>query len=182
MSFDLNTFKSNFSKGGLRTNLFQVQISNPVNPTADLVVPFRARGSSLPTSTLGMIEVPYMGRKIKVAGVKQYEDWNVTIQEDEDFLIRDALEEWSNVINSPETNVRGTGTSNINAYKSTGIIQSLSQTGIVLRTYKFIGMFPTVVAAIDMDWENESVGATQVTFAYDYFIVESGETGDAGGL
>lgn len=180
MSLDLNTFKANFAKGGLRTNLFQVQISNPVNPTADLVLPFRARGTSLPTSTLGMIEVPYMGRKIKVAGVKQYEDWNVTIQEDEDFLIRDALEEWSNVINSPETNVRGTGTSNINAYKSTGIVQSLSQTGVVLRTYKFIGMFPTVVAAIDLDWENESIGTTQVTFAYDYFIVETGLTGQAG--
>jgi hypothetical protein len=179
---DLNNFKANFSKGGLRTNLFEVQISNPIDPIADLSIPFRARGTSLPTSTLGMLEVPYMGRKIKVAGVKTYEDWNVTIQEDEDFLIRNALESWSNAINTPETNTRGTGVSEMAAYKSTGIVKALSQTGIVLRTYKFIGMFPTVVAAIDLDWENEAIASTQVTFAYDYFIVESGETGDAGFL
>jgi hypothetical protein len=179
---DLNAFKANFKNGGARTNLFKISISNPAEPIADLLVPFRARGGSLPTSTVGMIEVPYMGRKVKVAGVKQYEDWNVTLQEDEDYVIRNALESWSNLINTPETNVRDAGTSDISAYKSTAIVEMLSQTGAVLRTYKFIGLFPTVVSAIDLDWENEGIQSTQVTFAYDYFIVENGNTGDAGGI
>lgn len=179
---DLNIFKANMRQGGLRTNLFQVQISNPANPNADLVIPFRARGASLPTSTLTMLEVPYMGRKIKVAGVKQYEDWNVTILEDEDLVTRNALEAWSDLINSPESNTRGTGTSDMSAYKSTAIVQQLSQTGAVLKTYKFIGIFPTVVAAIELDWENESVASTQVTFAYDYFIIEPNAGAETGGI
>ena len=128
---DITQFKSAMRNGGARTNLFQVQITNPVDPSTDLILPFRCRGASLPASNINMIELPYNGRKIKVAGVKTYEDWNITVQEDEDYALRNAFEAWSNMINLPEANVRDAGSSDMSIYKADAIVQSLSQTGRV---------------------------------------------------
>ena len=179
---DLNQFKANMRFGGARQNLFQIIITNPVDGASDLILPFRAKGSSLPASNITPIELPYHGRMIKVAGHKTYEDWSVTIQEDEDHSLRNAFEAWSNAINTPETNTRATGTSDISAYKSTAIVNLLSQTGNVLRSYKLVGIFPTAVASVPLDWSNDAVVEFEVTFAMDYFIVEPGPTGDAGAV
>ena len=88
MAFNINELRSQLVFGGAKNSLFQVQISNPVTSIGDLKVPFMVKASALPASTLGMIEVPYFGRKVKIAGDRTFEDWNVTVINDEDFLIR----------------------------------------------------------------------------------------------
>lgn len=177
---DLNQFKANMRNGGARTNLFEIIITNPVNGTADLLIPFRAKGSSLPASNITPIELPYHGRIIKVAGHKTYEDWSVTVMDDEDHALRNAFESWSNSINTPESNTRALGTSDITAYKSTAIVNHLSQTGAVLRTYKLVGVFPVSISSVALDWSNDAITEFEVNFAVDYFLVEPGATGDAG--
>lgn len=177
---DINAFKANYRFGGARTSLFRVYITNPIDGSADLKTPMLVKAASLPPSNITPIEVWHAGRNIKVAGKKSYEDWTVTVYNDEDFSIKDKLETWSNAINTPETNTRATGSSEISDYKSTAIVEQLSQTGRVIRTYKMIGIFPTAIAPIDLDWETENVQQYQVTFALDYFLVENGETGNGG--
>lgn len=179
---DLNNFKSQYRYGGFRTSQFRVTLTNPIDSSADLKMPFLCKAASLPTSTLNMLEAFHFGRSIKVAGKRTFEDWAVTVYEDEDFVIRNSMESWMNAINSPETNRRGTGTSDINAYKSTAVVDLLSQTNAVLRTYKFVGIFPTNIASIEMGWDSENLGEYSINFACDYFIVEPGNTGDAGGV
>ena len=87
MSFNINEFKSQLVGGGARPTLFQVQILNPVLPNADFKVPFMVKTAQLPGSTLGTIEVPYFGRNVRYAGDRTFEDWTVTVINDEDFAI-----------------------------------------------------------------------------------------------
>ena len=68
MAFNINEIKSQLALGGARPSLFQVTLTNPVNAAGDLKFPFMCRAAQMPASTLGMIEVPYFGRKIKIAG------------------------------------------------------------------------------------------------------------------
>ena len=94
MAFNINEIKSQLVFGGARNSLFQVQITNPANGTGDLKVPFMVKAAQIPAATLGVIEVPYFGRKVRIAGDRTFAEWTVTVINDEDFLIRNAMEEW----------------------------------------------------------------------------------------
>lgn len=181
MPLNINNMRSQLRFGGARASLFQVSITNPINGAGDQKLPFLCKASSLPASTIGTIEVPYMGRKIKQPGDRTYADWTVTIINDEDFLIRNAMEQWINTINSPRGNraVRGSAPSN---YKSRAQVFQLDRQGRTLREITLDGIFPTEIAAIDLNWEStDTIQEFTVTFAYDYFEITGGSTGNAGG-
>lgn len=173
MAFNINQFKSELVGGGARPTLFEVQITNPVAPGADFKVPFMVRSAGIPESTVGQYVVPYFGREVKYAGDRTFADWSVTIINDEDFAIRNAMEAWSNSINSHDSNVRGLPQD----YKSNGLITQFSKDGTPLRTYVFEGMFPTSIEGIQMDWQQQdTIEEFGVTFQYDLWRVE-GNTG-----
>lgn len=173
MSFNINEFKSQLTGGGARPTLFQVQILNPVDPTADFKIPFMVRAAGIPASTVGSYEVPYFGRQVKYAGDRTFEDWTVTVINDEDFAIRNALEAWSNSINTHDGNTRALPQD----YKSNAIITQFSKDGSALRSYVFEGMFPISIEGIEMDWSStDAIEEFTVTFQYDLWKVE-GVTG-----
>jgi hypothetical protein len=173
MAFNINEFKSQLVGGGARPTLFQVQITNPIEPIADFKVPFMVKTAALPGSTLGSYVVPYFGRQVKYAGDRVFEDWPVTIINDEDFLVRNAMEAWSNAINSHDSNTRALPQS----YKSNAIVTQYSKDGRALRTYVFEGMYPVAIDAIPLAWEQtDTIEEFGVTFQYDLWRVE-GATG-----
>lgn len=180
MAFNIANFKANF-KGGARSSLFQVQLSNPVNLSADLQIPFMCRAADLPEVSNQEIPVYHFGRAVKFAGNRDIGPWSITVYNDEDFRIRNAMEEWSNAMNGFETNVSNFATGDPNLYKTAATVTQFSKTGLALRTYKFIGIFPTSISAIPLDWGDERVEEFTVTFAVDYFYVESSITGDVAG-
>jgi hypothetical protein len=181
VAFNVNLFAGNMALGGARPTLFSVQITNPINGSADIQVPFMVKGSSIPAATLGMIELPYFGRKVKIAGDRTYEDWTTSVLNDEDFGIRNAIEEWSHAINTPVGNVANLGSASPSQYKSDAQITQFSKTGIPIRTYNFVGLWPTTVAAIELAWDsNDQIEEFEVTWAYDYWEIQSGITGNGG--
>jgi hypothetical protein len=173
MPFNINEFKAQLVGGGARPTLFQVQITNPIEPIADFKIPFMVKTAALPGSTLGSYVVPYFGRQVKYAGDRVFEDWPVTIINDEDFAIRNAMEAWSNAINSHDSNTRALPQS----YKSNAIVTQYSKDGRSLRTYVFEGMYPIAIDAIPLSWEQtDTIEEFGVTFQYDLWRVE-GSTG-----
>ena len=169
MSFNINEFKSQLTGGGARPTLFQVQILNPVNPEADFKIPFMVKASTLPGSSVGSYTVPYFGRQVKYAGDRVFEDWTVTIINDEDFSIRNAMEAWSNAINTHDSNERSLPKD----YKSNAIITQFSKDGTALRSYVFEGLFPLSIDPIDMSWETvDAIEEFTVNFQYDLWRVE----------
>jgi hypothetical protein len=173
MAFNINEFKSQLTGGGARSNLFQVQILNPVDPSADFKVPFMVKSAALPGSTIAVNSaIKYFGREVKFAGDRTFDGWEITVINDEDFLIRNSMEAWMNSIASHDSNLRGLPQD----YKSDALITQYSKNGEALRTYKFEGMFPTAVAAQALSWDTDGIQEFTVSFAYDLWTVE-GKTG-----
>jgi len=164
MAFNVNAFKGELSGGGARPSLFEVTITGQGVPDTR----FHARATSIPQSTLGTIVVPYFGRQIKLAGNRTFEDWTVTILNDEDFEIRNAMEAWSHSINQHSGNIQTAGPAK-NAYEGTAEVIQYGKDGSQLQTDKFVGIYPIAVAPIDLTWEAEAIEEYTVTFAYDWW-------------
>jgi hypothetical protein len=181
LAFSINEILANFGFDGARPTQYMVQIINPANSVADVKVPFRVEAASLPPWTIGNIQVPFFGRKVNIAGDRVFDPWTVTIREDEDYQIRNALEEWQNKINTVEGNLRAFGTASPLAYKSSAIVNQFGKKGNIVRTYNLQGIYPINIGAIELGWGNTDQYETyQVTFAVDW-MNPTGATGNAGG-
>jgi hypothetical protein len=170
MPFNVSTFKS---KGmqfqGARPTQFEVYIYPPFTTAAANRVQFTCRAASIPPAPLDSIPVPYFGRHIKVAGDRDFPDWNVTIMNDDDYAVRVMLESWSNRINYFVSNTMDESLYPA-GYKGTAQVIQYNKIGNPIRAYNFIGIFPTNVDAIPLDWDQtNTIEQFDVTFAYDWY-------------
>ena len=184
---NITEFRSRMTGGGARSNLFEVEITFPegiaVN-NSDLSdkVPFLVKAAEIPASNLGNIPVPYRGRVLPIAGDRTFDPWTVTVINDTDFLIRDAMEKWSNSINDIQT---AQGSINPEVYQTSARVFQKSREGNGpsdtekdLRIYKFEGIYPNVVSSIPLDFgATDQIEEFQVTFNYLFYEVQT-----AGGL
>jgi hypothetical protein len=180
MAFRINDIITNLKGGGARPNLFQVELTSPFDADLNSIAPFMVQSSSIPASTISPIEIPYFGRRIKIAGDRTFENWSVNVMNDENFKVRHYMERWHNAINSLSQNINLTGTPSPSAYKSTALVKQYGKTNpnTPIRTYKINNIFPLQISGIDLAWAEENAIETfQVTFAYDWFEVLPGPTG-----
>ena len=85
---------------------------------------FRFLYAQLPASTVGMINVPFRGRELKVAGERTFENWVVTVINDEDFKLRTAFEKWANALSRLSDN---TGVTEPSSYMTDAYVQQLGR-------------------------------------------------------
>jgi len=186
--FNIANFRANGLRfGGARPTLFTVTLTFPpvitdLAPDVSRRVEFLCRAADLPNDTIGKIPVPYFGRKIQLAGDRDYIDWRCTIINDEDFIVRDTLEAWHNAINAIVGNVMDPAVAAINpqlanSYKTDGLITQFAKTGPgeidgegAIKSYLFSGMFPIDVDSIRVDWnDTDAIEEFNVTWAYDWW-------------
>ena len=180
---NITEFRSRLSGGGARANLFEIEIAFPEELAIDLnlvtdKVPFLVKAAEIPASNLGNIPVPYRGRVLPVAGDRTFDPWTVTVINDTDFLIRDAMEKWSNSINDLQT---AQGSINPEVYQRTADVKQLSREGSnpgdtekLLRQYRFEGIYPNTVSSIPLDFgATDQIEEFQVTFNYLFYEVVS---------
>lgn len=180
MSFKVGDIRSNLALGGARPTLFQVSLSSPFDAEMGRVAPFMCQATELPASSIGAVEVPYFGRKIRVAGDRTFEPWRVSVMNDEDFKVRHALEEWHNQINSMSGNLNTTGSSAPNNYKTDAEVWQFGKSDDTnpIRIYRMFGIFPTDIGGIELSWNSTNqIEMFNVTFSYDWFEVVGGSTG-----
>ena len=132
----------------------------------------------LPGASINQIEVPYFGRFIKVRGNRTFQDWTVTVIQDEDFTHRHALESWQNAINRFETNTAdlATITGDPESYKSEALVRRFRKDGTLVREYRVVGLWPVDIAPVPLDWASNEIEEFQVTFAMDYWTLSSDVT------
>ena len=179
MAYSINDIRANLRLGGARPTLFQVELTSPFDPELNQIAPFMIQASSMPGSSIAPIEVPYFGRKVRVAGDRTFEPWSVQVMNDEDFKVRHAIETWHNRINSLSGNLNTTGSSSPTNYKSQAKVKQYSKAGgAPIREYEFYGLFPTEISPIDVNWnDTDTIETFQVTWVYDYYEVVGGSTG-----
>ena len=194
----LRDFKSKLAGGGARPNLFEASINSFPTAISEAwdnsseaeggAFKFLCKSTALPASNLGSIEIPFRGRTLKVAGDRTFDDWTVTIINDEDFRLRTAFERWSNVMSQLDD---ATGVTNPTSYMTDAFIQQLGRgpevgaatnnggNSSILRSYKFFDVFPVTVGEIALSYDTtDALEEFDVTFRYQYFTV--GSSGDSG--
>lgn len=164
----VDDFKSKLRGGGARPNLFKATVNFPGYAGGDVeLTSFLCKTAQLPASVMNVFEVPFRGRQLKMAGDRTFEPWTVTIINDTDFSIRNAMERWMNGINAHQAN---TGLSNPIDYQADLIIEQLDRDGDTLKTYNFRGCFPTNVSAIDVSYETvDQIEEFTVEFQVQYW-------------
>ena len=186
-------FKQKLTGGGARSNLFEVEIEYPteINVTTGAEGPkefgkFMIKAAEIPASNLGNIPVPFRGRVLPIAGDRTFDPWTVTIINDTNFRIREAMEVWSNSINDLQTSQ---GIIDPADYQTNAKVKQLSRKGgndpgkiDVLREYRFEGIYPNVVSEIALDYgATDQIEEFQVTFNYLFYSVTDGVTiGESG--
>ena len=183
----IDSFRSRLVGGGARPNLFEVKLVYPegiATSVADKELPidtrFMVKAANLPASNINVIDIPFRGSNLKIAGDRTFDIWTITVINDTSFRLRNAFEAWMNRINRVD-NATGEVTPidyQTNAYvyqlgrdvtkagSSVGVSEyigdSVGKLGKqkatnakveVLKTYKFHGIFPTNVSAIELSYD-----------------------------
>ena len=126
------------------------------------------KAANLPASNITPIDVPFRGRNLKIAGDRTFDVWTITVINDTDFAIRNAMERWMNGMNNMKY---ATGETNPNDYQKDAYVWQLGRNGVtsnttgklvglnegdtvpILKAYKFHGIFPTNVSAIELSYD-----------------------------
>jgi len=170
MAFNIARFQQAVVGEGARPTLFEARLFFPGLDEFNFT--FKCKAAQLPGKTLGVIELPYFGRRIKVAGDQTFQEWTVTVINDESFNARRAFERWMSGINEHVSNLR----TNV-SYMADGEVLQYDKEGNVINTYKFRGAWPSDISPIDVSWEsNDTVEEFTVTLQFQWW--ESAGTTD----
>jgi len=166
---------------GVRPNMFLVDINFPALVGGDKeLTGLMCKSAALPASNVGVIEVPFRGRTVKIAGDRTFDNWTATFINDKDFKVRSRFEEWLKVLNTHQANT--TDEIDPTQYSASVIVKQLekdsSEGGSILRSYKLWYAFPTSTSAIDLAYDsNDQIEEFTVEFQYSYWTVD-GDSGD----
>ena len=172
----LEDFKARLKGGGARPNLFEcvikfpdlldAKLSNDEQNSIKEDTRFMIKAANLPASNVNVIDVPFRGRNLKVAGDRTFDVWTITVINDVDFNIRTSFEKWMNMINKHDDN---SGITRPGQYQTDAYVYQLCRnegasaqpqkipTGgsqiPVLKSYRFYGVFPTNVSSIELSYD-----------------------------
>ena len=167
----IDDFKANLIGGGARANQYRVTITAPPGIAIGLDVrrtSFLVTASNLPAQTLAEIAIPFRGRSIYIAGDRSFDDtWSTSFINDTDFMIRNAMERWSNGINDLAA---GTGVIAPADYQTDLTVEHLDRDDTVLKSYIFRSAWPTTISAIELTNEaSDAMETFEVTWRYQHF-------------
>ena len=183
---NVSTFLTKVSQG-VRPNMYKVDINFPT--TSDDVdkelVSFMCKSATLPASNVGVIEVPFRGRTVKIAGDRTFDNWSATFINDKDMKARSYFEQWLNDINTHQGNTANV--INPTEYGRTILVKQLekdsSDEGAELRAYKLWYAFPVSTSAIDLAYDsNDQIEEFSVEFQYSYWTVGDEATPGRSGI
>ena len=193
---NVSTFLQTINQG-IKPNMFSVDISFPGDGTGEAanfsstdknLTNILCKSAALPGSNLGVIEVPFRGRTVKIAGDRTFDTWTATFFADSNMEVRGLFEDWANSINSHEANTaeRFLPNQGTTGYMADLFVSQLEKDdqvgGSVIRTYQLHHCFPTNVSAIDLAYDsNDQISEFTVEWQYSFFTAGVGNTAKATG-
>lgn len=147
-----------------RPNLFEVEI-----PYLGRNFSFKCKAAPMPAAQVEKIAVGYMNRKINVAGDRTFDDWTVTVYNDDAHKTRQQILDWQAMAHGQGNEITGAKPSD---YKKTATIRQFARDGkTISKEYTITGLWPTNVAELQMDWDtNSEVSTFEATFAMDWWL------------
>ena len=177
---------------GVKPNMFLINIAFPeqikLESEDQKLTNILCKSAALPGSNLGVIEVPFRGRTVKIAGDRTFDTWTTTFFNDKDFKLRSFFEQWANSINTHEGNTAPLFTpNNSDGYMADLGVKQLekdaSEEGAFLREYTLKYCFPTNVSPIDLAYDsNDQIEEFSVEWQYSYFTAQAGTRAGVSGV
>ena len=195
----ISQFKSKLIGGGARPNLFEVQVNFPDG--VDLNIQndgggeldgdrfrFLCKTAALPASNVSNLEVPFRGRVLKVAGDRTFENWTVTVINDQDFGHYRAFQAWAqNIAQYGDSS----GLTDPSSYMGQATVYQLGRNAAslqgsnspatdsnILAQYKFVDIFPTTISSIDLSYDtSDTIEEFTVDFQVQYWYPERAGAG-----
>ena len=176
MAFAVTGFKTNMAaqSGGARPSLYRIDINGKNRTTSfteneNLLV----KAAAIPAANIAPLTVNYAGRAYKWNGFRTYDNWTVTVINDENFFARNRMMQWMRNMAGQFDGERNFGFGDPligkNWFDGDATVQQLSTKGTVMQTYKLQYLWPTEIAEIPVDWASDAIQEYTVTFAYDYW-------------
>ena len=174
MAFSIAEFRKNgLAGGGSRPNLFSCQFTSTPSGMSSISstnFTFLCKIATIPPSTLGVVEVPYFGRMVKVPGNRTFDNLSITVINDQKMAIRADVEKWMGYFNSHESNesLLASGNSGMGTFVITHNNREMSSGGD--KKWQFENVFPVALGEIGLDWgSNDTIEEFTVDLAYDYW-------------
>ena len=187
---NVSTFLQTIGQG-VKPNMFLVDVQFPQTLSKEneeqQLVNVLCKSAALPGSNLGVIEVPFRGRTVKIAGDRTFDTWTATFFNDKDFKLRSFFEQWANSINTHDDNTAPLFRPSNDGYMASLFVKQLekdaSAEGAVLRTYELHHCFPTNVSPIDLAYDsNDQIEEFTVEWQYSFFTAEGGTRAGVSGI
>ena len=178
MAFTPSDFKTKLSKagGGARPSLYKVKINYSVDTSFSVLSPqnLLVKAAAMPGSTIAPLAVNYAGRAYKWLGFRTYDNWTVTVINDEDFAIRNKMMEWMRYLAGEMDGDRGPTygdpTLSMGGYfDGDATVTQLGTDGTDKASYKMHNLWPTELGEIAVDWSSDAIQEYTIGFAYDYW-------------
>lgn len=188
-AFSIETFRTALN-GGAHANLFEVAITLPTGPLATDLAGITSnfatlcKAAAVPAMTLGIIEVPFRGRRAKIPGDRTFGEWTATFINDSGQKLRESFENWMKYMANGNFGSTLTTISGVNAadaagtaktadnYKGIVSIKQLNDAGAAMRTYSLQNAFCSDISAIDLSYDTvDSIEEFTVTFQYSHFTM-----------
>lgn len=178
-TFNVESFKSALTNGGARPNQFAVQLSFPTYVTGQALAvaraPFLVSVAELPGQTVNPAIVQYRGREVKFVGDRIYAPWTITVLNDADMSIRNAMEQWMGGMEDYENKF---GQLQPALYQRDLQVFQLDRNGNALKAYNITSAFPVDLSPVGLDFgANDQISSFTVTFQYQYFVTSNNPLG-----
>lgn len=158
-----------------RTSLFDVSIADFAYGTAPgTLLKFSVKSAEFPASTVGDIQVNYMGRVVHWFGDRNYTgQWATNVILDGSWSTFNAIYTWNQALNGANRIVSEDLNMHKN-FKKDAYVTAYSTDGQPAHTVMLKGLWPQDIAALPMDWSTVDAAAElTVTWVYDYVITIS---------
>lgn len=205
MAKNVADFRKYMLQGGARPNLFLIDIQFPfaindqddpqtfVRNDLNEACQFLVKSAQIPASDIGVIQVPFRGREMKIPGDRTFEPWTINVTNDGGMNIRAAFEAWSRGINAFTENVskmkyadKQGGSSflvdmtvsqlsrdGVSPNKTPGAPKTIGKNNeTVTRRYRLYDCWCSSVSAVNLDYSaNDQISESSVVIQYNYFEV-----------
>lgn len=158
-----------------RTNNFEVQIvglsgltsvdsGNSIASNASDLVTLSVAQYAAPQINISPINVSYGNNKIKFAGLPEFPDSNITLNDYIGVNVERILTAWQKEVYNPKTQVIGNAVN----YKKTAYLIEYDPQGTQARQWQLCGVWPSSLNLGDFNQEGGGVRQVTMTLTYDY--------------
>lgn len=169
--FNVERFKASLTNGGARPNQFMVSLSFPTFVSGQSIAvarsPFLVNAAELPGQTMNPAVVYYRGREVAFAGDRIFSPWTISLLNDAEMSLRNAMEQWINGMEDLEGKF---GHLQPSAYQRDLDVAQLDRNGNILKAYKLVNAFPIDISPVGLSFDaNDQISSTSVTLKYQHF-------------